>query len=136
MIPYEAFAKWDGTKWKKRGKDYEIKKEEFAQRLLKQLYKQLPQLKGSVEYYEFSTPLTAEHFSNYKQGSLYGIDHNPNRFQQKFLKPKTKTSGYAKRPGSWYIKVITPKVSIYPKHLKYIANPQTVLPISVFIWGI
>ena len=86
-------AKWDGTKWKKRGEDYEIKKEEFAQRLLKHLYKQLPQLKGSVEYYEFSTPLTAEHFSNYKQGSLYGIDHNPNRFQQKFLKPKTPVKG-------------------------------------------
>ena len=93
MIPYEAFAKWDGTKWKKRGEDYEIKKEEFAQRLLKHLYKELPQLKGSVEYYEFSTPLTAEHFSNYKQGSLYGIDHNPNRFQQKFLKPKTPVKG-------------------------------------------
>ena len=93
MIPYEAFAKWDGTTWKKRGEDYEIKKEEFAQRLLKHLFKQLPQLKGKVEFYEFSTPLTAKHFSNYKQGALYGIDHNPKRFRQNFLRPKTKIKG-------------------------------------------
>ena len=90
MIPYEAFAKWDGTVWKKRGEAYEIKKEEFAQRLLKHLFKQLPQLKEKVELYEFSTPLTAKHFSNYKQGALYGIDHNPKRFRQNFLRPKTK----------------------------------------------
>ena len=90
MIPYEAFAKWDGTVWKKRGEAYEIKKEEFAQRLLQHLFKQLPQLKEKVELYEFSTPLTAKHFSNYKQGALYGIDHNPKRFRQNFLRPKTK----------------------------------------------
>ena len=90
MIPYEAFAKWDGTAWKKRGEAYEIKKEEFAQRLLQHLFKQLPQLKEKVELYEFSTPLTAKHFSNYKQGSLYGIDHNTKRFRQNFLRPKTK----------------------------------------------
>ena len=93
MIPFEAFAKWDGTNWKKRGKEYEIKKEEFTQRLLKYLFKQLPQLEGKIEIYEFSTPLTAEHFSNYKQGALYGIDHNPERFRQKFLRPKTKIKG-------------------------------------------
>ena len=79
------------------GEDYEIKKEDFAQRLLKHLFNQLPQLKGKVEFYEFSTPLTAKHFSNYKQGALYGIDHNPKRFRQNFLRPKTKIIQYLVR---------------------------------------
>ncbi len=93
MIPFEAFAKWEGTAWKKRGETYEIKKEEYAQRLFQHLFNQLPQLKGKIEFYEFSTPLTAKHFSNYKQGALYGIDHNPKRFRQNFLRPKTKIKG-------------------------------------------
>ncbi len=93
MVPYEAFAEWDGTIWKKRGKEYELKKEEYAQRLFKHLFKQLPQLEGKVNFYEFSTPLTAKHFSNYKQGALYGIDHNPKRFRQNFLRPRTKING-------------------------------------------
>ena len=93
MVPYEAFAEWDGTVWKKRGKAYEQKKEEYAQRLFKHLFNQLPQLKGKIDFYEFSTPLTAKHFSNYKQGALYGIDHNPKRFRQNFLRPRTKIKG-------------------------------------------
>ena len=39
---------------------------------------------NTVDFQEFMIMPT--NFSNYKQGSLYGIDHNPNRFQQKFLK--------------------------------------------------
>ena len=93
MMPYESFSKWNNTAWKKRGLDYESKKEEFSLRLLTHLYNQLPHLKGAVEYYELSTPLSTEHFSNYKKGALYGIDHNPERFRQKFLKPKTKIKG-------------------------------------------
>lgn len=93
MMPYESFSKWNKTTWKKRGLDYESKKEKFSQRLLTHLYNQLPHLKGAVEHYELSTPLSTEHFSNYKKGALYGIDHNPERFRQKFLKPKTKIKG-------------------------------------------
>ena len=26
---------------------------------------------------------------NYKEGEIYGIDHTPQRFRQKFLKPRT-----------------------------------------------
>lgn len=89
LLPYEAFEKWSDTNWKKRGDDYEAKKEEIAQRLLKELYKQLPQVKGKINCYELSTPLTTEHFVNYKNGEVYGLDHSPSRFRQSFLKPKT-----------------------------------------------
>jgi all-trans-retinol 13,14-reductase len=89
LIPYETFEKWAGTPWKKRGEAYEAKKEEIAQRLLKEVYKQLPQVEGKINCYELSSPLTTQHFVNYEKGEIYGLNHSPSRFRQAFLKPKT-----------------------------------------------
>ncbi len=89
LLPYDTFAKWEDKPWGKRGKDYDALKEDIAQRLLKELYKQLPQLEGKVDYYELSTPLSTKHFVNYEKGEIYGLDHSPARFRQSFLKPKT-----------------------------------------------
>ncbi len=89
LIPYDIFKKWSDTSWKKRGDDYEAIKEDISQRLLKELYKQLPQVEGKINCYELSTPLTTEHFVNYKNGEVYGLDHSPSRFRQPFLKPRT-----------------------------------------------
>jgi all-trans-retinol 13,14-reductase len=89
LVPFETFAPWEGSRWMKRGDDYKEFKEQIAQRLLAELYKQQPQLVGKVEYYELSTPLTTQHFINYEKGEIYGLDHTPSRFRQKFLKPRT-----------------------------------------------
>ncbi len=93
LVPFETFAPWEGTKWMKRGEDYEAIKENISQRLLQHLYKQLPHLEGQVDHYELSTPLTTQNFVNYKKGELYGLDHTPDRFRQKFLKPRTPIKG-------------------------------------------
>ena len=74
---------------KKRGEDYEAFKEEISQRLMEQLFRFEPQLRGKIDYYELSTPLSTKHFVNYQHGEIYGIDHGPERFEQKFLRPKT-----------------------------------------------
>jgi all-trans-retinol 13,14-reductase len=90
IAPYEWWEKWDGTtKWKKRGEEYDAKKEKLAQQLLEKLYEIAPQLKGKIDYYELSTPLTTKHFVNYQYGELYGLENTPERFSQKFLRPKT-----------------------------------------------
>ncbi len=89
LIPYDIFEKWEDTSWKKRGDEYEKIKEDIAQRLLKELYKQLPQVEGKIDCYELSTPLTTKHFVNYHKGEVYGLDHSPSRFRQSFLKPRT-----------------------------------------------
>ena len=89
LLPFELFSKWESTKWMKRGNDYEKLKETISKRLLEHLYKHLPHLKGKIDHYELSTPLSTKNFVNYKKGELYGIDHDPNRFNQSFLKPRT-----------------------------------------------
>jgi all-trans-retinol 13,14-reductase len=89
VAPYEWFQKWEETRWKKRGEDYDKIKEEFAQRLLEKLYAQEPQLRGKVDHYELSTPLSTKHFCNYEFGEVYGLDNGVERFNQKFLRPRT-----------------------------------------------
>lgn len=89
LLPYEIFENWKGSKWMKRGEDYENLKEKIAQRLLEELYKKIPQVKGKINCYELSTPLTTQHFVNYEKGEIYGLDHTPKRFRQRFLQPRT-----------------------------------------------
>jgi all-trans-retinol 13,14-reductase len=91
--PHQWFEQWTDSRWKKRPDEYEQLKEELAQRMLAKVYEQLPQLRGKVDVYELSTPLTTEHFSNYQKGEIYGLDHTPQRFRQQFLKPATPIKG-------------------------------------------
>lgn len=93
LAPYEWFESWKNTRWKKRGEDYEALKAEFTERMLEKLYQREPQLKGKVDHAELSTPLSTQHFSAYVRGETYGLAHTPNRFEQKFLRPKTPIKG-------------------------------------------
>ncbi len=74
---------------KNGGNKYEDLKEKLAQRLLEALFKLEPHLRDKVDYYELSTPITTKHFVNYEKGEIYGLDHSPKRFKQKFLRPHT-----------------------------------------------
>jgi all-trans-retinol 13,14-reductase len=89
LLSFDLVKKWEGTQWMKRGKDYDQLKAEMSDRLLEILYQQLPHLRGKIDHSELSTPLTTQNFVNYKEGEIYGIDHTPERFKQKFLEPRT-----------------------------------------------
>lgn len=93
--PYEWFEHWRGTTWGKRGEDYDQFKERLAARLLEVLYERMPQLRGKIDYYEVSTPLSTEWFAGYDRGELYGLDHTPERFRADALGPRTRI------PGLW-----------------------------------
>ncbi len=90
---FEWFEQWKDETWGKRGEDYDALKKAFSERLLKVLYEKLPQLHGKIDYYELSTPLSTDFFCFYKKGEIYGLDHDPQRFNQDWLKPKTEIPG-------------------------------------------
>ena len=90
---HETFAPWADRPWGNRGEDYEALKESISQRLLEQLYAQLPQLRGKIDYYELSTTLSTDYFCRYEQGQIYGLNHDPKRFDQAWLRPKTPIKG-------------------------------------------
>jgi all-trans-retinol 13,14-reductase len=89
----EHFQNWQDTDWQKRGSKYKALKERLAGRLLDVLYEHVPQVRGKVDLYELSTPLTTKHFCNYDSGEIYGIDHTPSRFRARLLRPRTAISG-------------------------------------------
>jgi phytoene dehydrogenase-like protein len=91
--PHEWFAPWADQPWGKRGEDYEALKERWSQRLLEHLYEHLPHLRGRVAYYELSTSLSTDYFCRYHHGEIYGLDHDPQRFEQDWLRPKTDIPG-------------------------------------------
>jgi all-trans-retinol 13,14-reductase len=93
FVPYERFQKWEGTKWMKRGADYEAMKNRLAERLLENVHRMVPQVRGKIDYSEVSTPLSTRHFANYEKGEIYGLDHTPARFRLKWLKPRTPIDG-------------------------------------------
>jgi all-trans-retinol 13,14-reductase len=91
--PFEWFKQWQGTTWGQRGDDYEEFKAQLGDRLMQHLYDRLPQLKGKVDYFEVSTPLSTDHFCAYQQGELYGLDHDATRLKQTWLGPRTRFKG-------------------------------------------
>jgi phytoene dehydrogenase-like protein len=91
--PHEWFEAWADKPWGKRGDDYAALKEELSQRLLAKLYEKLPHLEGRIDYYELSTSLSTDYFCRYSQGEIYGLDHDPQRFEQDWLKPRTDIPG-------------------------------------------
>jgi all-trans-retinol 13,14-reductase len=93
LAPYEWFSKWEDARWQHRGEEYEALKKYYAQRLLKELYRQFPQLEGKIDYYELSTPLSTKEFVNYSKGEIYGLDHGPTRFRNRNLRAHTSVKG-------------------------------------------
>ncbi|MEJ2383680.1 MAG: NAD(P)/FAD-dependent oxidoreductase [Xanthomonadales bacterium] len=91
--PYAWFERWAGTTWGQRGDDYEALKARISERLLEALYEKLPQLRGQVDFHELSTPLSTDWFCRYPRGEIYGLDHDPERFAQDWLRPKTEIPG-------------------------------------------
>jgi len=89
VSPWQYYDKWKNKKWKNRGEEYEMFKSKISERILKKVYEYVPQTKEAMKYYELSTPLSVKSLANYQKGELYGINHDPDRFHQRWLRPRT-----------------------------------------------
>ena len=90
---FNHFSQWADKPWKKRGDEYENYKQKFSERIIKEIYKHNSNLEGKIAYHELSSPLSTRDMAHYQFGELYGMDHTPSRFRQKWLKPKTPIKG-------------------------------------------
>ena len=75
----------------KRGSDFEEDKKRLSKRILDVIEKHVGDLKGNIDQQEISTPLTVRDLANYTKGEMYGIDHSPDRFRQRWLRPQSST---------------------------------------------
>ena len=90
MSKWDWYRKWQEKPWKKRGEEYENEKEKLSTRIMDVVHRHVPGIKEAVDYMELSTPLTIRDLANYQQGEMYGVYHTPQRFRQRWLKPRTK----------------------------------------------
>jgi all-trans-retinol 13,14-reductase len=93
FVPWESFEAWLGTRWKRRGDDYEAFKQRIQEKLLAQFLERMPGLADMVEYVELSTPLSTDTFCRPMRGSIYGIEPTPERFANSNLKPRSPLPG-------------------------------------------
>jgi all-trans-retinol 13,14-reductase len=89
LVPYDWFERWQETKWKRRGEDYQSFKLELAARLQRELERHVPALSGKIDYTELSTPLSTRHFMNHRRGEAYGLSATAERFRLRCLTPRT-----------------------------------------------
>ena len=93
FVPYQAFARWSGTRWKRRGEEYDALKQRLADRLRAELEGGVRAVAGHIEHAELSTPLSTRHFMNYASGEAYGIAATPARYLCRELGSRTPIRG-------------------------------------------
>jgi all-trans-retinol 13,14-reductase len=93
FVPYDYFAQWKDGRWKKRGVDYEQIKQQIADRMLEQFLSHMPELRSMVAFVELSTPVSTEHFTRAPRGAIYGIEPTPERYANRYLRPRTPLEG-------------------------------------------
>jgi all-trans-retinol 13,14-reductase len=91
--PYDWFARWQDSRWKKRGDDYDTLKQRLTDRLLAALVAQVPSVEAALDHVELSTPLSTRHFAGHPRGEIYGLTHTPARFEARWLRPRTPIRG-------------------------------------------
>jgi all-trans-retinol 13,14-reductase len=89
LAPYDWFARWEDSRWKRRGEDYHCFKQSLADRLRAGLEEHVPAVRGKIDIAELSTPLSTRHFMNYQRGEIYGVSATPERFRLRCLTPQT-----------------------------------------------
>ena len=89
LSTWDWYTKWQDLAWKNRGHEYEDAKEKLSDRILDIVFEQVPGIRHAMAYKELSTPLTVRDLANYQKGEMYGISHTPNRFRQRWLRPKS-----------------------------------------------
>lgn len=79
LAPFEPFARWEDTKTKKRGDDYEKMKRELETRYLTAIEKYVPGLREHITVLELGTPVTNVTYAAAPYGSIYGPEQSPNQ---------------------------------------------------------
>lgn len=93
FVPWSAFERWTGTKWQRRGEDYDAFKQALTDALLEQYLEHYPALQPMVAHAEMSTPLSTAHFAASHRGSIYGLATTPERFADPSLSPRASVKG-------------------------------------------
>ena len=90
---YMKFAeveKWKDLPIRKRGDDYEDWKASKAEKLIQLVSEKFPELRGNIEAYNVSTPLSLRDYIGTPDGGMYGISMDYKNPMRTYVAPRTK----------------------------------------------
>lgn len=93
FVPFEAFERWRGTPWRKRGADYQAFKQRMTDAMLDVLFERHPAMRDMLVHAELGTPLSTDLFARPYNGAIYGLAGVPQRFGTQALRPQTPIPG-------------------------------------------
>jgi all-trans-retinol 13,14-reductase len=93
FVPWSSFTPWEGSRWLRRGSDYDDFKKRLTDSLLAQYLRHKPALAPFIDRVELSTPLSTDFFTRAPEGSVYGMAAVPGRFQNKWVRPRSPVPG-------------------------------------------
>jgi len=86
---WEEVEQWKNTKVGKRGEEYTAFKQQIAEECMQLISQRMPELKGNIERYHTTTPLTYRDYTGTWKGSAYGIRKDYNNALLTILAPQT-----------------------------------------------
>jgi len=89
-VLFSQTASWESSFFGKRPREYQQFKEQTLNKMRNQIERTYPDLAGSIEFIEGSTPLTIRDFCSTPLGGLYGVKHMVGQFNPH---PATKIPG-------------------------------------------
>lgn len=90
---YERWGQFSGSRWMKRGPEYEAQKQRVADAMIDFACERFPQLRKLIAYQELSTPLSVETFTSHRGGMVYGQACTPERLFEHSWKVKSSLPG-------------------------------------------
>ncbi|MBP5570075.1 MAG: NAD(P)/FAD-dependent oxidoreductase [Prevotella sp.] len=88
-MDYCETEQWAGTRRGQRGESYEQFKRLKAERLIDALEQEIPGIRGDIEEYYTSTPLTWRDYTGVPEGAMYGMAKDVNLVGAGCISPRT-----------------------------------------------
>ncbi|MGE0763388.1 MAG: phytoene desaturase family protein [Bdellovibrionales bacterium] len=85
----DRYQKWADSTHANRPAEYLEYKEKMKEFFLEKAYALYPRIRGQVEIADAFTPLTVKQYGNHPSGEIYGLAQDPQRFEQRWLRPDT-----------------------------------------------
>jgi phytoene dehydrogenase-like protein len=83
------FREWANQPWKNRSTEYAELKQKISDALINFACERITSFKHLIDYQELSTPLSTEYFTGHRDGNIYGLPAIPERFEKKWLTPRS-----------------------------------------------
>jgi len=89
-MKFAEVGKWKDLPIRQRGNEYEDWKASKAEKLIQLVSEKFPELKGNIEAYNVSTPLSLRDYIGTPDGGMYGISMDYKNPMATYVAPRTK----------------------------------------------